>query len=280
MRGAALVLLAAMVGSAVLAGCSQSPNVPAEVVVQSQATDEVHSNGTATAAAPEPKTRGHIAGVVVDEAIRPIAGARVKLPGLDLVRTTDRDGSFGFVDLRPGPYFITVNATGYYSAQTVLDVKEDEFTRAKVILTAIPPPEPYHVTQSFDGFADVVADSQFLTFGFTCSSCVFDFYVDRPGLRALVLEATAEGPVTGDGFEHWLYGDNESYGSGLSSGSSGVPMRVELRDGDLGDGDHFSLEVYPTAFPAPETSKRFQVFATAFYNQPPPTGWSLAQGDP
>jgi hypothetical protein len=280
MRGPALALLVALAGS-FLAGCSQSPAAPAEVVVQSRPTDEVRSNDTvgAEALAAEPKARGHIAGVVVDEAIRPIAGARVKLPGLDLEHTTDRDGGFGFVDLRPGPYFITVDATGYDPAQTVLDVQEDEFTRAKVILTAIPPPEPYHVTQAFDGFADVVTSNAFLAFGFTCGSCVFDFYVDRPGLRALVVEATAEGAVSGDGFQHWLYGDNGSYGDGLSSGSSGVPMRVELRDGDLGSGDHFSLEVYPTAFPAPETSKRFQVFVTAFYNQPPPTGWSIAEGD-
>src|ERR1041385_1349574 len=279
MRGVALVLLVAVTASSLLAGCSRAPDAPAGVVVQSQPTDEVRSNGTSLAAPPpEPKTRGHIAGVVVDEAVRPIAGARVKLPGLDLVRTTDRDGSFGFVDLRPGPYFITVNATGYYAAEAVLDVKEDEFPRPKVILTAIPPPEPYHVTQSFDGFADVT-DLEPVTFRFACGSCAFDFYADRPGLRALVLEAAADGAVTGDGFRHWLYGTNGSATEVLSSGASGVPMRVELRDGGLGGGDHFSLEVYPTAFPVPETSKRFQVFATSFYNQPPPTGWSLAGGD-
>src|ERR1041385_3723032 len=109
MRGVALAA-AVLVLAAVLAGCSGSPSAPAEVLVQSQpqpGAEEVHSsNGTAAAAlAPPPKTRGHIAGVVVDDAIRPIAGAKVKLPGMDLAPTTDRDGAFGFVDLLPGPYY-------------------------------------------------------------------------------------------------------------------------------------------------------------------------------
>jgi hypothetical protein len=214
----------------------------------------------------------------VDEAIRPIAGARVRLPGLDVERTSDRDGSFGFVDLHPGPYFLTVEAAGYYPAEAVLEVKTEEFTRAKVILAAVPPPEPYHVTQSFDGFADVT-DSDLFTWGFTCSSCSFDFYMDRPALRAVVLEAVPDSAVAGDGFQHWLSGSNGTRSQTFSSGSSGAPMRVELRDGDLGDGDRFRLDVDPTSFPAPETSKRFQVFVTAFYNQPPPTGWSFSGGD-
>src|SRR5690242_11814314 len=141
MRGVAgvAVPVALLVAATVLSGCSSAPHAPAEIVVQSQpgpdAPNEVRSNATAAANVdpPKPKTRGHIAGVVVDEAIRPIAGAKVRLPGLDLERTTDRDGAFGFVDLLPGPYYITFNATGYYPAQTVLEVKDDEFTRAKVV---------------------------------------------------------------------------------------------------------------------------------------------------
>lgn len=279
MRGVAFLLSFLLLASSLLAGCSGGPGAPAEVVVESKPQEEVHSNETVAAVfTPGSKTRGHLAGVVVDEAVRPIAGALVRLPGLDLERRSDRDGSFGFVDLHPGPYFITVNATGYYPAEAVLEVKTEEFTRAKVILTAVPPPEPYHVTQSFDGFADVT-DNDVFTWGFVCGSCSFDFYVDRPALRAVVFEAVPDNAAAGDGFQHWLSGTNGSRSQTLSSGSSEAPMRLELRDGDLGDGDRFQLDVYPTSFPAPETSKGFQVFVTAFYNQPPPTGWSLVRGD-
>ncbi len=285
MRGTALPLAATLLPllAAVLSGCSGAPSAPAEIVVESKPPEEVRSNDTlATVFTPSPKTRGHLAGVVVDEAIRPIAGARVRLPGLDLVRTSDRDGSFGFVDLHPGPYFLTVEAPGYRPAEAVLEVTEEEFTRAKVILTAVPPPEPYHVTQSFDGFAEVTdADPILFTFafGFLCNSCSFDFYVDRPGLKAVVFEAVADGATAGDGFQHFLTGLNGTDRETLSYGQTTAPMRLELKDEDLGTEDHFELDVYPTAFPVPQTSKRFQVYVTAFYNEPPPTGWSLVQGD-
>ena len=277
---AALPAAALLLAATLLAGCSSSPRAPAEVVVQSQPSDDVHTiNGTAQAAATPPaaKTRGHIAGVVVDQAIRPIAGARVALPGLDLKRTTDRDGGFGFVDLIPGPYYITVNATGYAPAEAVLEVKADQFTRAKVVLTAIPPPEPFHVTQKFDGFADVTGGDPF-SLGFFCGTCSFTFYIDRPHLETVVLEAVGQGTAaSGDGFYHSL--DNYTCCAYYSSGDTGTPLLVSLPSKDLGYGDRFALYVEPTSFPVPETSKAFSVFVTAFYNQPAPTGWSFVAGD-
>jgi hypothetical protein len=283
MRPTALLAAAVLLASSLLAGCSGTASAPPEVIVESKPVEEVHSNETLPAVfTPSPKTRGHIAGVVVDEAIRPIQGARVRLPGLDLARTTDRDGSFGFVDLHPGPYFITVEATGFYAAEAVLEVSAEEFTRAKVILTRVPPPEPYKVTQSFEGYADVSDGELVLIWanGLFCGSCQFDFYLDRPGLHTVVMEAAIESPANGDGLDHRLYGLNGTQRVLMSYGESGTPMRLELRDADLGSGDRFELGVYPTSFPAPQMSKRFQVFVTAFYNEGPPTGWSLVAGDP
>ena len=275
MRGSVAILLLC----SLLAGCSGAPSVPAEVLIESKPPEEVRSNDTVAAVfTPSPKTRGHIAGVVVDEAIRPIEGARVQLPGLDLERTTDRDGSFGFVDLHPGPYFITVNATGYYFAEAVLHVGEDEFTRAKVILTAIPPPDPYRVMQSFEGYTELTSDP-FLGFPF-CNACDFDFYIDRPGLKAVILEAVYDGSATTSGFRYYFYQEGEQYYESVTSGSSGNPMRIEVRDDDLpADQDHFRLSIEPESFPVPEQSKRFQVYVTAFYNELPPNGWSFVAGD-
>lgn len=280
MRGVALAA-AFLMAATLLAGCSHAPSAPAEVVVHSAPLEsEVRSNDTAGSAAvapPPPKTRGHIAGVVVDQAIRPVAGAKVHLPGLDLTRTTDRDGAFGFVDLYPGPYFITINATGFYPAEAVLQVKEDEFTRAKVVLSPIPPPEPYHVTQKFDGFADVTAiqGDPFLLTGF-CGTCSFDFYVDRPNLQSVVVEAVMDSGGQQEGFYHELraYDCCEYY----SQGDGPNPLVQEVKDIDLGKGDRFDLFVQPESFPAPETSRHFEVFVTAFYNQPAPTGWSIVGG--
>lgn len=270
----ALVALAVL-----LAGCSGgAASVPDEIIVESAPPEEtVTGEGTPVPAVftPSPKTRGHLAGVVVDQAIRPIEGAIVRLPGLDLERTTDRDGSFGFVDLHPGPYFLTVNASGYYAAEAVLEVDADEFTRAKVILTPIPPPEPYHVTQSFRGFADL-SDSVF-GFGFLCGRCDFDFYLDHEGLKSVVLEAVLEGGTESNGFYH-DFGPYECCGSSYSSGEESNPMLVTVRGEDVGQDERYRLDVYPTSFPAPELSRRFDVYVTAFYNEPAPTGWSIVAG--
>lgn len=278
MRGIALAVL--FLG-ALLAGCSGGPNVPAEVLIESKPPEEIHSGEQAPAVfTPSPKTRGHIAGVVVDEAIRPIAGAQIRLPGLDLARTSDRDGAFGFVDLHPGPYFITVNATGYHLAEAVLQVSEDKFTRAKVVLKSVPPPDPYRVQTSFEGFADITADPVFGV-SYFCTACDFDFYLDRPGLDTVVLEAVMESSTEGSGFYYEFYSEGARYSSSSQYGSSGNPLRIEVRDGDLDPGeDHFNLRLDPRSFPVPEQSRRFQVFVTAFYNEAPPVGWSFIRGDP
>lgn len=280
MRG---FVVASLLLMSLLAGCATGPAVPAEVVIESKPPEEIHSEdpGEPVEAVftPSEKTRGHIAGVVVDEAIRPIEGARVHLPGLDLERLTDRDGSFGFVDLHPGPYFITVNATGFFDAEAVLQVEADSFTRAKVILTGIPPPEPYRVQQAFEGYAELTTDPIF-GFSFFCNACYFDFYLDRPGLHTVIVEAVFEGSATeSNGFQYAFYPDGSSsyYGQ---YGSTSNPMRLEVRSEDLpGEGDHYQLDVEPESFPLPEQGKRFQVFVTAFYNEAPTTGWSFVAGD-
>lgn len=273
----AAVLLAALL----LAGCANAPTAPAEILIESAPPEEVRSNETVPAVfEPAAKTRGHIAGVVVDEAIRPIEGAKVSIPGMDLERLSDRDGSFGFVDLHPGPYFMSVEAEGFYPAEAVLTVEAEAFTRAKVVLARIPPPEPYRVMQQFEGYTELTSDP-LVGYAFLCTECDFDFYVDRPGLHTVILEAVTDPQVDGDGFWHDLRPYDGNYGSTISSGTNTGPLRVEVRQDDLGDAedDRFYLRLDPESFPAPQTGKRFQVFVTAFYNEGPPTGWSFVSGD-
>lgn len=273
-----LPLSAVLLAGVLLAGCSSpGPSVPAEVLVESKPPEEVRSSDEEAVPAvfePAAKTRGHLAGVVVDEAIRPLEGAKVRLPGMDLERISDRDGSFGFVDLHPGAYFLTVEMEGYYPAEAMLEVTTEEFTRAKVILAAIPPPEPYHVTQSFEGYTELTGDPLFGGFGLLCTACDFDFYVDRAGLHTVIVEATSGSTVEGDGFYVTLR-DDSTY---LVSENQPDPARIELRDDDLGLGEKFELHVEPSTL-VPATARRFQVFVTAFYNEEPPLGWSFVAGD-
>lgn len=68
------------------------------------------------------ETTGIIRGVVVDQAIVPVAGATVQLVGQSKETTTAEDGSFGFADLEPGTYFLEVRKVSYDSVQASADV--------------------------------------------------------------------------------------------------------------------------------------------------------------
>jgi Carboxypeptidase regulatory-like domain len=259
-----------------LAGCSQGPAAPAEIIVESKPIEEVTSDTPVQAVfTPSPKSRGHIAGVVVDEAIRPIENATVRLPGLDLERPTDRDGSFGFVDLHPGPYYVLIEREGYYAAEATVEVAADEFTRVKVVLKAIPPPDPYRVMQSWDGYAEVTQmDTLFFVWGLFCTVCEFEAYVDPVGLHDIVLEAVLDSGAASNGFTFRV-----SQGEFYAAGKQGNPMLFQRKVADLDPNeDLFTTYIEPTSFPVPETGKSFQVFLTAFYNEDPPVGWSFVAG--
>lgn len=68
-------------------------------------------------------TTGLIRGIVVDEAIRPLANATVLLTG-DVPRTmsTGPDGAFGFDGLAAGTHFLKVSKVGYFESQQSADV--------------------------------------------------------------------------------------------------------------------------------------------------------------
>lgn len=277
-------LPALVVLSLMLAGCGGKGGKSDEIVVQSTLPTEVRSDGEATTTASEPKgERGHLSGLVVDEAIRPIEGATAHLPGLDLKVGTDRDGHFGFTDLRVGSYFVTVEAPGYYGAETTLEVKEGDVARAKFVLTAMPPPEPFHVTVPYQGFSQVTSNGV-LVFSADCT-CTFGVDVAQvPRPDALVIEATmAEpGPGTlGQGFYWRMEPPGPCCPSAFAYGDAPNPMRLELRGEMLNlTAEGFTLDIQPTALGAPELNKAFDVYVTAFYNGLPPDGWSFVNGDP
>src|SRR5688572_23928185 len=62
---------------------------------------------------------GVIRGIVVDEVIRPIEGATVRLMVTPPVTTkTSATGGFGFEELEPGTYFVKISAEGFAPTQT------------------------------------------------------------------------------------------------------------------------------------------------------------------
>lgn len=264
-----------------LAGCGD-PAAPADafapdVVIESgppQALPEEGEKGARSGG-----ERGHMAGVVVDQAIRPLEGAMVRLPSIDLEEPTDRDGAFAFVDLVPGSYAIQVELAGYHSAQSTVDVGEgDAFTRVKVILEAIPPPEPRHETVKFDGFSQLTNPTLVAVGGIDCSPCSFTLASDAAGRSSMVIEAVmSPNPVGSNAFRLEL-------SSGLTigidlGGTHPNPMLVETREEHLLARRPFGFRIEPESTPAPEANKAFQVYVTSWYHSLPPPGWSYVAGD-
>lgn len=277
-----VVWVAALVAVVVGAGCSEPAAVVGPEVVVKSVPEEIRSN--ATSAQPlnaPPKQPGHISGVVVDQAIRPIPGARVHLPGMDLEHEAARDGSFSFTELYPGAYFLTATADGHETAEAVVQVEPDQIVRVKFILQALPPPTPHHVTQKFTGYTDLSGAVPFFTGSPLCGTCRFTAQTD-PAARAFVIEAVmdpyqfAGGPAGGNSFQYYVA--TEECCDYYLDGEGPNPLRLLASPATFGNETSVQLYVTPDAFPLPEVSKSFEVFVTAWYNADPPADWAIANG--
>jgi hypothetical protein len=132
-QGWAAALLAA---SVVLAGCA------------------ARSGGSAAAADP---TLGTLRGVVVDAAVRPLAGAAVAVQPGGLNATTGADGLFAFPGLRPGDYSVTVAKDGYIGAATTATVAAGEGPALQVLLEVALGSARYANLYKFDGLYECSA---------------------------------------------------------------------------------------------------------------------------
>lgn len=131
----------------VLAGCSSTP----APVTEGPNFEDIDYGVQAT------DTTGVIRGVVVDEAIRPLAGVLINVTGGHSMTTRD-DGAFGFSGLAPGDYFLQASLDGFVTQQasaTVIAGKNNP-DLVKITLTALAVAAPY---------VDAVTYAGYLTFG-------------------------------------------------------------------------------------------------------------------
>lgn len=149
MRRFALVALALMLGAAI-AGCSDDPKPTGTTAGDDPFGDDFVE--------PEPTaTTGVILGVVVDEAIRPVAEAKVGLTlpdGTIDEKTTDTEGRFAYGDLDPGTYLLQVSHLQYTTAQTSVEVVAGDKDPPvhKILIERLFDREPYHEMIQFDGY--------------------------------------------------------------------------------------------------------------------------------
>ncbi len=127
--------------AATLAGCADTAPPPAPDDIDFSSLDLEATADT-----------GVLRGVVVDPTIHPVADATVTL-GTGAEVTTTQDGTFGFSDLEPGTYFLTVSKPGWsavqQSAEVVAGVAAPPIVRVQV--EAVPEEMPRFEVQQQSG---------------------------------------------------------------------------------------------------------------------------------
>jgi len=103
-------------------------------------------------------------GVVVDEAIRPVAGARLELDGVAANATagnatTGADGRFAFPGVAPGAHLVRASKVGFADAVAQADVRLGADEAVKLVLVADASAVPYAETLKIDGFVQCGTDT-------------------------------------------------------------------------------------------------------------------------
>jgi hypothetical protein len=140
----------ALLLGAILAGCAGTP-------AGADATTQASGFRTLEATA----TTGVIRGVVVDEAIRPLANATVTAHGPDganRTAVTNAVGFFGFEAIAPGSWFVSVRKLAYTEVQQNVEVAAGvaEPPLVKLQATLVPSQVPFANTFHVDAFVECI----------------------------------------------------------------------------------------------------------------------------
>ena len=233
-----------------LAGCTGS-------VGTQSGTDE-------TSTGEGPTGEGVLAGIVVDDAIRPLEGAFVEVVAEGVLRnsTTGADGQFRFTGLAPGAYLVRVSKQFHSSLEQAVvvqtGVEDPELVRFQLVFEASS--VPFATVYKYEGFHEcgfnfvrVCSNINIATWIVVCGStnglvCLGNvtgdrslFFVAIDGIPTflqaeLVWEATVE---TGRALNFYVGGGNESeLNSGFASaynftsGESPLMLRLTNHEGE------------------------------------------------
>lgn len=240
--------------------------------------------------APPPEAgKGSISGVVVDEAIRPLAGATISINGITEPVSTDEDGLFIVTDLEPGLYIMMASLADYLPIQTTAEVVAGETAKIRIVLAFDPTPKPYHTTLQFEwydevgqGLVDFAWDLFLRGTGvpMLCDRCYFPFTSDG-AVEEFIIEATWEDSIPDPLKETEYYWslDNLGEGGGYESDYFYNPGRASVGDNRFGNSTEFALTLA-----SEEEWVTFQqtahIFVTLFYLAPAPENWSFIAGNP
>lgn len=249
-----------------LAGCSDgSPPEPEGPQVR-----EVEADASSAA----------ISGVVVDETIRPVEGATVRLVSSGEEVVTAEDGTFVFEDLEPGFYAVEARAERYLPVQATVDVREGSVAKPRIVLPLDTSPVPYHQSHQFNGH--MVFSDYYGVYYLTATvgnnqlcACVFNF-TSGAGPETVVLEGVWESS-TPRAVDHEIYWEVWSETSEVRAQWGASPTLWHIPGSIFGGDTEWTVRA--SSAEQPDVEQDFEGFVTFFYVQPAPQGWSLVGGD-
>jgi hypothetical protein len=230
---------------------------------------------------------GGITGVVVDEAIRPLADVNVTLVQASLHATTDAEGLFAFEGLEPGAYSLAVEASDYVAVMQTVTVEAETATKVKVVLISASAADgPYHTSYAFRGFMDAYvglaswAVELFLepVSNQTLCQCSFPITVDEHPVE-FVLEGLWTESVPDASGLGWYWEFTTRDEGTVQSSFTQSPMYALVSGGDYPP-ENFDYTARLTGpWAGVLVQQHFDLYVTVFYRDHAPEGWSLLNGD-
>lgn len=299
------LLLAAPLLLAILAGCSDSPAArPVEDVPRLQATS----------------TTGVIRALVVDEAIRPLAGVTVTVRGAQsepVSAITGDDGFAGFQDLRPSTYVVEATRPGFSPVTQTIAVEAgvDDPPVAKFLLVRETGERPFYVELAIEGFMQCAvgavggsANVCFIANYYPCfvqqtagQACTGNLTSDKSFANLAFLQDYQRAPdlvqvelvwestqtVSPDLLLRVNIQNSTSFSIDYANRSGGPsPRLVTLNrtiadEYGLGTTHAATLETFTSSATVGATvNQRIQYFVHVFYGYLPPVEWRFTSGEP
>jgi hypothetical protein len=268
-----------------LAGCAQAP------AKATASRDEENGAGAGPSVGfhdvNTTAATGGVSGVVVDEAIRPLAGANVTLDQAQKTVVTDAEGLFTFEGLAPGAFTLRVTAAGHMPVLQTVTVEAGTVTKVKVVLlTTSAKDSPYHVSYAWRGFMDVYAGLASWTLEVegdsvsnqTLCQCTFYVTVDEQP-KQFVYEGVWSDSVPDASGLGWYWEFTDRAESVVQSDFSKSPMYAVLEASDF-PADNLDYTARLTGpWAGVEFQQKYDLYLTVFYRDFAPKGWSLVNGD-
>jgi hypothetical protein len=235
---------------------------------------EVAPGQVITVEEPVKPTHGIVAGLVANDALYVLGGVDVRIVGLELNATTDDTGRFAIVNVPAGLYIVQASKKDHKTMQATVDVQPGGVAKAILLLERVPPTDPYHVTWQHEAHVGAAAGGVSHSRNATLS-----FSLDPSRPVTLVLESVWTGAVLVPTTDRPIaYRLRSLDGRDLVVDAAPNPVSLHVDAGILPPGqENFRFEAYPDPLEGITFEARGQTFATIFYNEAAPSGWTLLE---